>query len=224
MAVFFDLDDTLLDHASALRAGAGALYDRVQPSLPFDAFLAHWTASLARHYDRYLAGELSYEQQRWERVREVVDATLSDAAADGVFRTYLEAYEAAWSLFPDVQTTLIRLSGHRLGIITNGQAGQQRRKLEETGLLARVECVVISEECGFAKPNPEIFLKACSVLSDAPDSSVYVGDRYDVDAVGARKAGLTGIWLDRGRSATSDHEPPIITTLRELPSLLARRS
>lgn len=105
MAVFFDLDDTLLDQASASLAGAGALYELVQPSVPFDAFVRQWTASLAHHYDRYLAGELSYEQQRRERVREVVDPTVSDAAADHVFRTYLEAYEAAWSLFPDVRLT-----------------------------------------------------------------------------------------------------------------------
>jgi putative hydrolase of the HAD superfamily len=53
--------------------------------------------------------------------------------------------------------------------------------------------------------------------------AVYIGDRYDVDAEGARRAGLRGVWLDRYGRAGAEHEPPIISSLDELdPILLAR--
>ena len=187
-----------------------------------DEFVVRWEASLQRQFDRYLAGELSYEQQRLERVRESFGAGLSDAEARHWFGIYLEAYEASWVLFPDVLPVWERLSGMRLGIITNGQGAQQRRKLAQTGLLERCACVVISEEVGSAKPEAAIFSHACECLGISPDAAVFVGDRYDVDAQAARRAGLRGVWLDRQLTATSTHEAPILQSLTGLPGLVAQ--
>jgi FMN phosphatase YigB (HAD superfamily) len=47
-----------------------------------------------------------------------------------------------------------------------------------------------------------------------------VGDLYDVDTLGARSAGLNGIWLDRSKKATTVHVPPIINSLDELPDII----
>lgn len=221
MTIFFDLDDTLLDHSSACAAGATALHRWAGSERSVDAFVTHWESSLQRHYDRYLAGELSYEQQRWERVREVVDRSLPDAEAARVFSVYLDAYEASWVLFPDAAAALDQLTGHRIGIITNGQVEQQRRKLERTGLLSRCEWVVISEALGVAKPDPAIFRHACAQSGEIPARVIYVGDRYDVDAQGARQAGLQGVWLDRRRTASAVHEPPVITSLLEVLPLVS---
>lgn len=221
MTILFDLDDTLLDHTAAFDAGTSALYAHVGPDRSLEDFAVRWEAALRRHYDRYLAGELTYDQQRCERVRDVVDGSLSDSEATRVYSTYLEAYEAAWELFPDAETALAQLGGHSLGIITNGQVAQQRRKMERTGLLSRVDCTVISEEFGAAKPDPAIFRHACALLRAAPEDVPYIGDRYDVDALAARHAGLTGIWLDRRRTKAAGHQPPVIHTLADLPGLLA---
>ena len=220
MVVLFDIDDTLLDHRAAERAGASALHRLVGAAAPLDAFLAAWSVALDRHFSRYLAAEISFHEQRWARVREVVDATLSDREAERVYADYLSAYEGAWSLFPDVLPCLDRLAGQRLGIISNGQGAQQRRKLARTDIADRFESIVISEECGWAKPSKEIFLHACRLIGASPRDAVYVGDRYDVDAEGARQAGMAGIWLDRRRSRTTDHEPPVVGALDEITALL----
>ena len=128
MVVLFDIDDTLFDHGTAARAGAVALHLSAGAQAPVEPFVSAWSAALDRHFPRYLAGELSFQGQRRERVREVVDASLTDEAADTVFAGYQAAYEAAWSLFPDVLACLDRLSHRRLGIISNGQVEQQRQK------------------------------------------------------------------------------------------------
>lgn len=221
MTIFFDLDDTLLDHKAACTVGARALHQRLGIDLSPDAFVCRWEASLQRQFDRYLRGELSYEQQRLERVREVVDAGLTDREAEEWFRVYLAAYEASWTLFPDVLEAWTQLSHLQLGIITNGQGAQQRRKLARTGMLERCACVVISEEVGIAKPEAAIFRLACARLGVEPEAAVYVGDRYDVDAQGARRAGLRGIWLDRQRTLTATHEAPILHSLAGLPALVS---
>jgi putative hydrolase of the HAD superfamily len=220
MAVLFDLDDTLIDHTAAFRLATNGLYESVASPLSLAQFHLAWSASLTRQFDRYLAGELSYEEQRLERIREVIDSTLSDDAAGRLFSIYLDRYEAGWSLFPDVETGLEKLSRHRLGIVTNGQVLQQRAKLERTGLMDKFDCVVISEDCGSAKPDPAIFLRACSLLGEAPSSCVHVGDHYDLDVIGARHAGLRSIWLNRAGNATAEHVPPIIRSLDDVAELV----
>jgi putative hydrolase of the HAD superfamily len=221
MLVLFDIDDTLLDHGTAERSAATFLYKSVGASVPLEEFLVKWTAALERHFARYLMGEVSYQGQRRDRVREMVDPSLSDETADRIFAGYLASYETSWSLFSDVLPCLDSLAQHRLGVISNGQGVQQRRKLAQTGIVDRFECVVISEECGCAKPDPTIFLRACAEAGELPANSVYVGDRYDLDAQAARTAGLRGIWLDRKEGATAEHGSPIIRSLDRLGALLS---
>jgi len=64
------------------------------------------------------------------------------------------------------------------------------------GLGEFFDFVLDSEVEGVEKPNPEIFLRACGRMGVDPGRSLYVGDLYPVDVVGARKAGLHAVLLD----------------------------
>jgi putative hydrolase of the HAD superfamily len=219
--VLFDIDDTLLDDASAQRAAAMVLHRHAGMDVDMETFLDLWSATSHRHYARYLQGELDFQGQRRARMREAVDGALSDAAADILFDSYLDAYESAWALFADVNGCLDALGGqHRLGVVSNGQGPQQRRKLEALGIADRFACIVISGELGHRKPSPAIFLEACARLGTAPRGAVYVGDRYEIDALGARSAGLTGVWLDRLGARENLHLPPVISSLSDLQDVL----
>ena len=220
MLVLFDIDDTLLDHGAAERSAAAILHRSIGAPGSLEQFQMRWARALEHHFARYLSGQVTYQGQRRDRVRDVVDSSLTDEAADRVFAVYLAGYEASWSLFPDVLLCLDHLSKHRLGVISNGQGHQQRKKLAQTGILDRFECLLISEECGCAKPDQTIFVRACTQAGESPANAIYVGDRYDIDAQAARTAGLQGIWLDRNQKATVDHEAPIIRSLDQLPALL----
>jgi putative hydrolase of the HAD superfamily len=71
-AVFFDLDGTLMDHAAAQRAAAQILRARCRDQgfsvLPEEGFYAAWREAEQTHFERYLAGALSFQEQRWRRV------------------------------------------------------------------------------------------------------------------------------------------------------------
>lgn len=219
--VLFDIDDTLLDDASAQRSAAAALHDEVGMDMDLEAFLDLWSAASERHYARYLQGELDFQGQRRARIREAVQRTPSDAAADALFAAYLDAYESAWTLCADVNDCLDALRGqHRLGVVSNGQGAQQRRKLEALGITERFACIVISGDVGHRKPSPEIFLEACAQVGTEPREAAYVGDRYEIDALGARAAGLIGVWLDRLGARDDHHLPPIISSLADLRDVL----
>jgi putative hydrolase of the HAD superfamily len=219
-AILFDIDDTLVDHSTAFHAATVALHEAAGSTVPFDAFLTSWSSAHRRHFDQYLAGEVSYEQQALARIRDTLGAQLPDRTATDLWSVYYTNYETAWTLFADVVPCLDALSGCRLGVLSNGEAAQQRKKLVRTGIADRFHVTVISGDHRCAKPEPEAFLRACSALDTPPEHVVYVGDHYDLDAEGARRAGLVGIWLDRADASSVQHRPPMIRSLLDLPAVL----
>lgn len=200
----FDLDDTLFQHARAVREGivahAAALGDAY--SGEEGEIQRRWYELEEEHYHRYLSGELDYEGQRRARaVAFAADAgiTLSPEEASAWFAGYLERYVAAWTLHDDALPALDRLdaAGVRIGVITNGDLEFQARKMDAIALSERVEHLIASGEVGVTKPDARIFQIACERFGVAPADAFYVGDRLGTDAIGAARAGLDGIWLDR---------------------------
>ncbi|MDJ1132995.1 HAD family hydrolase [Streptomyces iconiensis] len=229
-AVLFDLDGTLIDHDAASDAAVVA-------ALPQQRRLSHvgaeeiirwWRELEASAMDRYLAGEITFQEQRRLRVTGLADrcglGRWSDDMADTWFARYLERYEAEWRAFPDVLPALASLrrtsAGLLFGVVTNGDAAQQRRKLARVGLAGRLPYVIASSEVGAAKPDPAIFRAACSALRLPAAQVVYVGDRLGTDAEAAAGAGLHGVWLDRQAARPGPLSVPRVESLAELPSLV----
>jgi putative hydrolase of the HAD superfamily len=222
MLILFDIDDTLLDDTLATRLAMDALHTQLQSEWSLEEFRARWLDSIGRHFPRFLAGEITFEEQRRARIRDVVATELPDSKADDVFATYLVEYERHWRLFADVLPCLDALREHQLGVVSNGNSYQQRQKLQRLGILERFTCVVLSEEAGCAKPDARIFVRACELAGADPRQSVHVGDRLDVDVFGASQAGLNAVWLNRSaaKAPAHDHALTTIGTLAELPTLV----
>jgi YjjG family noncanonical pyrimidine nucleotidase len=85
----------------------------------------------------------------------------------------------------------------RLGIVTNGFTELQEIRLQRTGLRDYFEVLVISEQVGVAKPHPDIFDHALSMMGNPDRNKVLmVGDNPDADIVGGINAGLDTCWLN----------------------------
>ena len=199
--IFFDIDDTLLDNRGAEFAAAKDFHYQfrgVFPVLP-DEFAHNWSIITEKHIQRYFSGELSFQGQRRERLKEIFshNRILSDAEADHLFQKYLGCYEKNWRLFPDVATCFEQLEGVRLGIISNGDSMQQRQKLTATGIIERFSVVVISGDIGKSKPDSQIFLEACRMAAVSPSECWHIGDNLEADFQGSLSAGMKGIWLTR---------------------------
>jgi putative hydrolase of the HAD superfamily len=231
--VLFDLDDTLFNHRGAVDKGIASYVTQLGAPYSADGVAAFWNELEERHYHRYLGGELDFEGQRRARAIEFADAhgvQLDSAAAGAWFNDYFEHYVAAWALHDDALPCLEALRAAipdvRFGLITNGETDYQLRKVDAVGLRNEVEHIVASGELGIVKPDPRIFEHACALFGVEPAHAAYVGDRFSTDAVGAAKAGLRGVWLDRtGRTLTEDEQQvlPLVTrigSLAELPSAL----
>jgi len=99
---------------------------------------------------------------------------------------------------PGTGVALDRLlaAGYRLAVISNSD-GRAEEGLIAAGLRERFELVVDSQLVGFEKPDPRIFEWALERMGLTPTETLYVGDLYEVDVVGARRAGMEVILLDQ---------------------------
>ncbi|MEE1927308.1 HAD family hydrolase [Streptomyces sp. TRM 70351] len=222
-AILWDVDDTLFDYTGSDRAAA---LRHLREEGLLDAFdtpeaaWERWRAVMEEQFARFLAGELDFHEHRRGRARDFLGRPLTDAEADAWFGRYVAHYEAAWCLFPDALPALDALrDGYRHGVLSNSSAANQDRKLRALGIRDRFEVLVCADELGCAKPAPEAFTAACAALGLPPKEVAYVGDRLDIDALAAQAAGLTGIWLDRSCSGTSE-AVACITGLGDLQALL----
>ena len=219
-AVLFDLDDTLLDHRGAANDALHGWAEHVSLRMPVDELVATWQVLERRYYDRYHRGELTKTEQRRARLRELLaPRTLSDDVADRLFAGYWQRYRAAWRLFPDAEAAVSRAVAARLriGVLTNGDAADQRRKVAATALAGYALPVFASSELPAAKPDPRAFAFACSALAVTSDRCLMVGDSLVNDVDGALAAGLPAVLLDRhGGADAAGTTFPVIGSLDEL--------
>jgi putative hydrolase of the HAD superfamily len=214
-AVVFDLDDTLVDQVSA--SGAAVVAWAATLGVTGPDVTGRWTALSERHYARYQRREITFSGQRRERVREFLAADLTDAEADGLFAGYLERYEAGWTVFGDAIPALrrTRAAGLTAAVLTNGDEGQQRRKIDRLGLTAEIDLMVASSSLPAGKPDPRAFRHVIDRLGVDAGAALMVGDSPAKDIHGARAAGLPAVLLDR-YDTHPDMDVRRIRTLDEL--------
>ena len=131
---------------------------------------------------------------------------------------------ARMRLFPDTLACLAawRAGGIALGLVTNGDAVQQRDKIERHALASYFDVIVIEGEFGAGKPDAAVYHHALHVLGARAADTCMVGDHLDFDVAGSQALGIQGIWIDRAGSGlpADGHVRPdrIIRTLSELNS------
>jgi HAD superfamily hydrolase (TIGR01549 family) len=91
----------------------------------------------------------------------------------------------------------LRFRGYTVGLITNrSNVLSFQNLLDDMGLRPYFDLTLASGEVGVRKPQAEIFDIAIDRLGARADQSVYVGDNYWADVVGAEQAGITPILYD----------------------------
>ena len=217
--IFFDLDGTLLDFKGAEFQAVQAFHNHYSSLFNFtinqDDFYQEWCNIGKKHYSRFLQGELSFEQQQIERVKELV-GELQDSEAAEHFQFYLKSFENNWRPFEDVIPCLQNLKGNRLGVITNGDLNQQRRKLERMGISDHFEVLIASGNVGFSKPNTKIFEIASEITGTPLHEITYIGDDFVTDIVPCEKLNMRGIWLNRRFECPEKLVERMITSLNEI--------
>lgn len=201
----FDIDDTLVDLHQAMKDAMIAASRPLVPHLgagDWDAFAAMYMADADHFYDRYVAGEFTFAEQRGLRARAVMAqfgvSGFDSAAEQRWIADFEEAQPAYIRAYPDVVPVLDALdaAGVPYGAVSNNVHDYQRAKLDVAGL-SRIRVLVGIDTVDAAKPDPRVFAEGCRLLGTTPAQTLYVGDNYVIDAEGSSQAGLQGVWLDR---------------------------
>jgi putative hydrolase of the HAD superfamily len=199
-AVLFDLDDTLYREHDYVRSGFAAVAKRLasEPSAPPADELY---ASLEREWLSNGRGRV------FDAVTERFGLRVPVAELVEVYRDH----EPELSLYPDAERALARLeaSTRQFGVLTDGAAGVQRRKLRALGLDTRVPCIVVTDDYGVdaSKPSLVPYRIALEQLELPAPEVVYVGDNPHKDFIGARALGMATV---RVRRPVGDHAQTVL--------------
>ena len=216
-AVLFDLDGTLVDQQSA--AAAAVVEWAAEHGITDPGVADRWAELSEKHYMRYQRRELTFPEQRRQRVRAFLDVQVSDEEADELFSGYLHRYEAGWTLFEDAVPTLrkVREAGLAAVVFTNGNEDHQRYKVDRLGLADEIDVLISSETLPAGKPDPRAFLQTVDRLGLTMSDVLMVGDSLEKDVRGALAVGIDAVLIDRYdvhaaagvRRVRSLHELPV---------------
>ena len=167
--------------AKALAKADGA-FDAEFAKLDGNDETAFW-----RKYDDFVLEELGYRGDRQHFSKE----------AGELFDDLIPKVKN-WVAYPDTKPILRMLEKRdlTLGVISNA-TDLAVRVLDNLELSRYFDTIVLSADVGVRKPSPKIFHIAAEKAGVRPSRCLFAGDKLTVDVVGARKAGMNAVLIDR---------------------------
>ena len=149
-----------------------------------------------------------------------------NALDDGVRNILVENTQnsANWDqILPGTREALERIRQHySIAVISNAD-GRIDVVLRRCGIVDCFASITDSGIVGHEKPHPAIFEAALRAMKAEPAESLYVGDVYSVDYIGARNVGMEAVLFDVA-GAYRDRDLPRVESLAELEVWLARKN
>ena len=232
-AIFFDLDGTLCDSDSAWSIAQRETFQllREQYLHVSQATLTEaWRTVHRKLFQQLDAGKYSMADVRDARFQCLFQelGLPIDKVMEGLSGFFCSRYLTSLRLYEDA-TVLEKLHAYHVGIITNGahdeHTDSQLSKVRHLGLSERIQSLTISGEIGVRKPKVEIFKVACERAAVSPREAMLVGDTIENDIVGANRAGMTSVFINRKLDVltpkTADEQPDYsISNLHDVLSCL----
>jgi putative hydrolase of the HAD superfamily len=195
-AISLDLDDTLWPIAPAIEAAERALDDWLRAHCP-DVAAAWPTEALRELRDRiWLAHPQHAHDFTTLRKLSLRAALEPHGYGEHHVEAAFEAFYAARNrvaLYDDALPALARLSARwPIATLTNGNAD-----IDRIGIGTHFVARVCARTTGSAKPEAAIFARAAAELGVPAGAVAHVGDDPELDVLGARRAGMVAVWLNR---------------------------
>ena len=238
-AILFDLFDTLVlfhrdrlpevhVNGKTLRSTAGHLHAAFRPYAPkvdLAAFVAalFWSWQEAERLraedhrevpapERFglLFGRLGLDPER-----------MAPEARAVLLATHMRELSRVVECPPHHRPLLAELRRHyRLAVVSNFDYSPTCHAiLEREGIASLFETIVISDEVGWRKPRADIFQEALRRTGVEPHHTLFVGDRIDIDVVGAHAVGMDAAWINPGREPLPPGIAPPSYEIRDLADL-----
>ncbi len=205
-AILFDMDDTILNSSGKAAECWQRVAERfapacgISPDALYDALVQssrwYWSDS-----ERHRVGRLDMMAAR----RAVIMVGLRRCGMDDGAELAVEMAHAlrslrdgAMCLFPEAVDVLTALQAFpiTLALVTNGEKGEQRAKIERFALAPYFSTIVVEGEFGIGKPDERVYRHTLAEIGAAPNEAWMVGDNLEWDVLGPQRIGMRGIWRD----------------------------
>lgn len=209
--IFFDVDDTLYDQLQPFKraleeVSAGAAYD-----IPYEEIFKRSRYHSDVVFEDVQAGRMSKRDMYIYRIqRAFKDFGISMGEKEALeFQSLYSVYQMEIHLVLEFRLILewCRHRAGTVGIITNGPAEHQRKKIQKLGLERWIDrdCIFISGEMKLSKPDIRLFRLVQERFDLNPRDTYYVGDSFRNDVEGAKNAGWNAIWFNRRKHVLPEH-------------------
>jgi FMN phosphatase YigB (HAD superfamily) len=238
-AILFDLFDTLVRferermpeveiNGKPVRSSAGLLHAILKTQAPhvglercYEALGESW-----REAERRRAID-HREVSAHERFAHFFETLGLDETSlpSGFGRSLIDAHRHALGRaaeFPAHHGPLLRrlAARYRLAVVSNFDYTPTALDiLERAGVVELFQTIVVSDEIGWRKPRRDIFDAALGRLRVRADESLFVGDRADMDVLGAQQIGMDAAWINRDAEPLPPGIPKPTYEIRDLSEL-----
>ncbi len=234
-AIFFDLDETLIENRLTVTDIFAHMYSDFTEELGMDTHREFFKALGARAKELWVNMfncDASPEQQLVACFEKCIEATgnVHSARQFSLAQEMLEhfLYMSANNVqFQDnAEDVITELSqrGFRVGLITNGIEQVQMSKIKRLGLQQHLDTITISAQARAHKPEAPVFELALERTNVAAEHSFMVGDHPTNDVAGGIRAGLAGVYYNPKQhdieTAFSELAERPNHTIKSLPDIL----
>ncbi len=223
--LLFDADDTLLDFKKSEEISFKIVLEKNGISGDIQKYHQSYRQINDDLWDRHALGQISKDFLKVERFRKFLEENDLEANAHQMGDDYLHTLPDQVFLLEGTLDLLETL--HKkipMIMVTNGIGVVQHKRLDNIGLKPFFDHIVVSEECGFTKPDKRIFHHTFNLLNVAHHAPnvLMVGDKLETDILGAQNVGVDSCWLNSNKVANTTSIVPTyeIQNIIELLNLL----
>ena len=217
--ILFDFFGTLVEYSpSRTEQGYGrshALLRSFGSGLEYPGFLDLWS-KVSEEFDRRANddhSEFSMHEVSEHFLESAIGTAPGGEMVDAFVDSYIEEWNKGVTYLDGVNELLERLaSRYNLGIVTNTHLAalidEHLKKMKATSHF-KVIVTSIGELC--RKPHAQIFLRALELLGSSPARTLFVGDSYEADYLGATQVGMDCFLIDAARQAQVPAENRLVS-------------
>ncbi|MEM3195471.1 MAG: HAD-IA family hydrolase [Metallosphaera sp.] len=190
--VFVDMGDTLVKFVPRMHESvANAMREQgieVTEKEVFRALMKHMGKSNFPHPDHDGLSKLDFADIFYEMGKPVDLEVIKNLSSRNYLSDRFELYDDAIPFLKELKSNNVKV------ILVTNTTRKVHTILKTLGLYQYLDSVIASCDVGVMKPNPKIFYHA---MKEAGGTGVHIGDVYEIDYVGAKRAYLEPILLDR---------------------------
>jgi len=206
--IIFDLDGTLrhnlpaaddIQYNFALQLGVQDAPGKQRLGARWSHFYWAQSGDLAADMDKF--GEMDdafwiHYTYRYLLALQLPHATAAELAPS-LFQHMQDTFNPHSHVYPCVPSTLqaLKEAGYILGLVSN-RSNPCQEECQQLGLLGYFDFAYVAAEVDAWKPDPRIFDRALETSGSSPARTIYIGDNFYADILGAQNASLQPVLID----------------------------